>query len=114
MKVSKSLIGLILGGLICFLWIYNGDRIGKKENDEDYKRSYSGKVIRAYIPETEKFLKIVLSDSATITLDFWGLRELVQVGDSIKKDANSFKFIIYKNCNQNDSVVYVGTNFYSK
>ncbi|WP_416437832.1 hypothetical protein [Phnomibacter sp. MR] len=113
-NLRKQLLAFILGGLICLFWLYRGYRVGKKNNDDNFKNPYAGKVVRAYIPETAKFLNVVFADSSEKTLDFWGLCDLVEVGDSLKKEANSFRFIVYKEGNTNDSIVYEGTNFYTK
>src|ERR1700712_303560 len=104
MITLRSILAFIGGCLICFLWMYSGNKISKKQNDDDFAESYSGKIFRAYVPETQKFLVIEFSNGVKHTLNFFALRELVEPNDSIKKEAKSFRFVIYKNSDPKDSI----------
>lgn len=99
--------------MIVSIRIIRGYKLGKKELDEEKVRKISGKVIKVFKPENDKIIHIMLSGGLEYAPSFFGLNSIIEVGDSIYKAPNSFKFIIYKK-NMHDSTIYIGTNRFYK
>lgn len=112
-KILISLIGLIIGVVISFIWIYRGYKIGGDEWEIEKEKEIKGKVARMYKPETEKVYHIYFADGSEYIPSFWGLDEKIEIGDSIYKAKGSYRLIIFKKCDLQDTLMFEGgNNFY--
>ena len=94
--------------------LFRGYRMGRKEIDLEIKKEISGKILKIFIPTDEKIIHIIFSNGTEYAPSFFGLNNIVEVGDSICKPFNSLKFKIYKKGIIQDSISYEATNRFYK
>lgn len=82
--------------IISLVWIFRGYKIGEIEYENQKKEEIIGKIVKIYKPNDEKIIHIVFSDGKEYMPIFFQLNDLVQIGDSLIKKANTLRFVIYK------------------
>ena len=93
--------------LFCIYWVHRGHWLGKKEWEEEKLKEIKGKIIRIEMPEGHKVIILYLSDSTTYRPYTNMLNDVANIGDSIYKSKNSYRLILFKNGNQNDTLSFV-------
>ena len=93
MKKTIQFLYTLLFISFCIYWVYSGDRLGKKEWDEEKQKEIKGKVVRIEKPEGHKIMTITFSDGVKYSPSFFGFNSLIEIGDSIYKERGSYKFM---------------------
>ena len=113
MKKNIAILCFFVFFIIIIVWVIRGYKMGRMEIGEEKKKEINGKVVKIYKPEDAKIINIIFSNGIEYAPSFFGLNNLVEVGDSIYKPSNSLKFLIYKKGIINDSISFeANNNFY--
>lgn len=105
-NVYGNIIGILIFVPVCLMWFYFINKKSEMEISIEKKKEVKSKVINRYLPETEKVIHLYFNDSVEYIPRNMGLNNIVEIGDSLYKYPNQWRYVIFKKCNPLDSLIY--------
>lgn len=110
--MNSKLIPAILSVVMLAIILFNGYHASDVEIENIGKQQIKGTIYRMYKADGNKNYTIVFSDSSEYDLPYFTPTDIIEPGDSIFKDSNSFdyKFFIrsYKPERPADTIIFRG------
>jgi hypothetical protein len=95
--------------LFIILWIVVRRNV-KKSARQNWETSFSGRVKDF---DNGKIYSVTLQNDSTYQIFSYQLRSIIEIGDSLRKDGFSFRYILFKP-NIRDSMVYTAETDFTK